>query len=441
MLSGDVARRLTPHELWVKAVRDNAHLAGLEQVEAHLAAALSGPKFAHYDEPAIAREARALLKSVRDFEEQLWAEGRSAEDISAAIKARYGFDVSAREIAEGQVWWRLEELAGGSRSPGVLEEPDWRDRIEATGTAPGSISQVSDSSDPNARPAVPSRLSPRETPEPQRLRAKKLTDEDKNRIVALWEDGMPPHKIAEKMSQESGQYVRLTSVADVIDREIGARKGTGRVPKTDRRVWSDRELEILAKPETAALPAKEVAELLQRETGAARSVEAIRTKRRLTDAERPERGLRPGTFRWTAEAIAKLKSDDVARMTAAEAAEVLNDLYSPEVRALTAKAVRVQRSRLGISTGHFGGSAAGEPRLMLRPARGDRSARWVIYDQGREISLRLPESARAEAEQRLAAYKASKSSASSKPEPAEPGSVAEADRIGTMGLLTQACKK
>lgn len=113
---------------------------------------------------------------------------------------------------------------------------------------------------------------------------------------------------------------------------------------------------------------------------------------------------RPAGFRWDEEARALLGTDKSAR----ELAEMIRQQYGAEV---SPNAVRLQRSR----------SAEGERPPWLRPAYGGRAGRgpapprlmlrrgrWVIYDNNREIALRLPESERALAEQRLADYVASK---------------------------------
>jgi hypothetical protein len=97
ILSGEVAARTNnAYSIWMRAKAE------------HNATTLY--KFAlPPDKPSLARDADAALKSVREFEAQLWNNGLSAAEISAAIKQRFGYDASPQDIAASNVWWKLKE--------------------------------------------------------------------------------------------------------------------------------------------------------------------------------------------------------------------------------------------------------------------------------------------------------------------------------------------
>jgi hypothetical protein len=91
-------------------------------------------------------------------------------------------------------------------------------------------------------------------------------------------------------------------------------------------------------------------------------------------------------------------------MPAAEVAQAVNEQHKKAN--VTANAVRLQRSRSGSAGEAYGGrTGAGPaaPHLTLRRGR------WVIYDNGKEISTRVGEADRKAAEGVLADYVRGKS--------------------------------
>jgi hypothetical protein len=109
---------------------------------------------------------------------------------------------------------------------------------------------------------------------------------------------------------------------------------------------------------------------------------------------------RPAGFSWPDNARRLLESD----MPAAEVAQAVNEQHKKAN--VTANAVRLQRSRSGSAGEAYGGrTGAGPaaPHLTLRRGR------WVIYDNGKEISTRVGEADRKAAEGVLADYVRGKS--------------------------------
>lgn len=440
LTTDEIRTRVTPHSIWVKAQRENAQRIGLEQIEAHIERAFSGPKFARVDDNLLAREAANLADSVSRFVEELKAGGRTFGEISQALKDRYGFEIPAAQLAAGEVWWRVPDVPG-TRGLGV--EPELEQKFRVTGQVPGSIERVSDSSDITARPPQPQRLSGRETPREFPRVVTRLNDEQKARIIDLWRANTSNARISEILTQEGGKYVPITSVISVVEQHIEAHPSRRALPLTETE-------RAATSPEFAGMTARQIAEALTERTGRKVTPKAVyRARQRATQKGEtvPELAgtgapgsridpewLHAGKFRWTDEIIATLKRDDIARLSAPDAAKVLNDLFSPDAPIVTANAVRLQRSKLGISKGKK--AVRGEPRLMLRRGR------WVIYDNNREIALKLPESAREEAEQRLAAYKAEKAKPDTlSDDPDVPGSMADAERVEVMATLAEACKR
>lgn len=93
---------------------------------------------------------KRMAKAIRDMERKLLDQGKTLGEVAAALEQRFGMPFDAAEIGKREVWWRLDDIARGRG-----RKPSWTEAHEAE-------------------------------------------------LTRLWEQGMAPEAIAERMSELRG---------------------------------------------------------------------------------------------------------------------------------------------------------------------------------------------------------------------------------------------
>jgi hypothetical protein len=217
ILSGEVARREADIAVWMDALGANVPR---EQVRAQVIEAHSGPMFAARRDidNSVDQRARELFADIRNFEKSLREAEKTPDEIAAAIKERYGFDVRPEDIEAGSVWWRVDEVPDDLRSAFTYEHrPHDQQAMRQAEIADENIPAPRDI---DARPATPQTLTPPAAHEPgPRHVGAALTPELREEIVRLYDGGrgLSSAKISTTLSQRLGQYIGAGDVAVVLE--------------------------------------------------------------------------------------------------------------------------------------------------------------------------------------------------------------------------------
>ena len=336
--------------------------------------------------PAIQTEAEHLTTDVAAFEQRLWDEGKTAEEIAASLHDRYGFEVTPADLALNQVWWKLTQ-GRGRREPLIAELlTEDRDSLLRQYLAEGDET-LKQATDPQAAPDAPQTLQGGQTPQRFPSTGRNLNAVQREAVAALWAQGLSPVQIARQLAEESGHYVRLTSVSDALASIGILDKGKHATrPKPPRTVvWSPEVNALLASQDAAGLTAAQlasrVAELIDRRV-TAKAVHRQRAKLRAKGAEIPlayatpsERAaaMNDGKFQWTDAALAVLTSKDIDGLNAAGIAKLLNDRFGGQP--LSANAVRQKKSKLGGKTFLAAIGGPTDPEAWLNALKDTQDAR------------------------------------------------------------------
>ena len=63
-----------------------------------------------------------LERQVRAFEAEQWKAGRTAQEIAQAIEEKFGFPITAEQVAKREVWWKLDDVSGRASNKSYSQE-------------------------------------------------------------------------------------------------------------------------------------------------------------------------------------------------------------------------------------------------------------------------------------------------------------------------------
>jgi GNAT superfamily N-acetyltransferase len=340
---------------------------------------------ARQEDNPLAREAQAVTQSIRALEDAMKREGRNATEIAAQIKEVYGLDVDPERIESGDVWWRLREVM-------ARDNIDAADLFGATETEllgnlgeniyvdldmlpapelPEGLSPDDLVSGINTRPDAPQIMAqvaanPSEAP---RILGQALTDELIERATRMYlEQDMGPAEIAATLMRETRKYVRLDQLTKLLSEADARVRGTNA-----RRVWTEAMTDLIQGVADRMTSGVKLAEQL--------GLQAQQIYNRRSDLKKAGRKVPdlPGSWKvedrmwWgeNPEAVAELRSPDVRRMTAPDAAEYIGKKYGKK---LTPIAIRSARSRYEASSQ----SAAPARMVTINQGNGKTIYRVVV---------------------------------------------------------------
>jgi hypothetical protein len=337
------------------------------------------PDFA--GQPAHAKEApHPLQKAVAEFERAQMAAGRTVEEVAAAIEAKFGFPVDPLKVAQREVWWRVDDIiAAETGGKGRGRSVGWRfeDNAELARLHKEGM-KVADMAAHMAQPQWLDRRVSRAAIE-TRLRQRGLVSvtrkgplsevwtEARNDLIERLHDDLVAKEIASagRLDQRAPARIvtELTQRLQADIAEEAAREGRP-VRRISERAVKDQMQRLGIERRVAGLPDFWSADrdaLLTRlwqetptaKNGRVKAVAAkisLETGRELSDRAVYRRLLDIGVIdrsrgQWTPEMVAMLTSDEIARLTAADAAAVLSARF-PGTH-VSRQAIIGKRNRLG----------------------------------------------------------------------------------------------
>lgn len=177
----------------------------------------SGPMYAiSRTAPAgqVQREAMHLMADVKAFEAAQWKAGATADEIAARMHDRYGIDVPPEDLVAGRVWWKIDEMLGEPGGdlvlPALVGGADREDNplIDADRELAAT--------DVDARPSVPQIAHGVAATSGARISAH-LSADEKAEAVTLWRANVSVPRIAERLTDKRGSYVRLVDVSMALE--------------------------------------------------------------------------------------------------------------------------------------------------------------------------------------------------------------------------------
>jgi hypothetical protein len=337
------------------------------------------------DTPAIQTEAAHLTTDVSAFEQRLWEDGQTAEEISAALFDRYGFDVPPADLVAGRVWWKLGQAPQGFAA-------EYVDAYQADALQEylaGQDSSLTTPTESDTTPTAPQTLAGAQTPKAFPRAGRNLNAVQKARVGALWAEGVSPLQIAQQLTEESGKYVRLTSVSDALASLGILDRGNHATRVYTPTVWTQATNAFLVSEEATRLTAAQLASRMEELTGqriTAKAVTRQRAKLRAKGADIPLQYATPSEraaamnadkFAWTPEALARLTDQDISTLKAPAVARLLNAEFGGPP--LTANAIRLKRSKLKTFNAAIGGPI--DPEAWLNSFKETQDARPRSDDQ------------------------------------------------------------
>jgi ElaB/YqjD/DUF883 family membrane-anchored ribosome-binding protein len=248
---------------------------------------------------AMERAADDLRKAVTTFEETLWKQGDTADEIAKKIERRFGFPVDPEQVATRQVWWKIEEVGK---------------QLETMTQARGLVEQAVKAGKSNKEIAaiLSTALGRTITPKAAELRVARYGFASKARrrpnqkmfenvVRALVDDfaDMTPEQAAASLTDRFGQEFTALYVRKVRNDNKLPRPVSPYTPGT----WTPEAIALLTSKDIDGLGMRDIAALLQARTGLQKSKGAItgklselRKKAAQTTTEQAERADVAGTL-------------------------------------------------------------------------------------------------------------------------------------------------
>jgi transcriptional regulator with XRE-family HTH domain len=324
-------------------------------------------------------DAGRLTKDVQAYEASLWAEGKTAEEVSEAIYDRYGFDVSPVDLAEGRVWWKLKEQWDFTPKSTGMDETlppaamtDWL-----------TESAVAEEPEVVAPQAAPAELPP-------------LRPEDDAEIRDLLSKGMTSVQIAESLTEQTGRYISLRQVAEVKASYDNKKRG-----KFKSSPWTKQAVAYLSKRTSEGAFASAIARELSDQLGMVVTAKAVNRKRdelrKSKAVEVPPVSL---ATKWTDERLAVLTEGAINGLKQNEIKELLYQRLGTRIG--SSKAVGAKLRDLGSTRKRVDGGRVRVAEPRLRVLRGT----WHIVDGKKINDTGIPEPNAARAQSALQEYQA-----------------------------------
>lgn len=344
---GQVAERAAAWELYSKSLGGNEFELG----------AMGGRGRQAPSRPTLDVVAADLERDIAKFESGLQKEGRTPQQIADAINGRYGGGVTADDIARGDVWWRVggsddfTRFAGGrphsSGQAEVLTSGDGFEKLvfdRYGGLSPEAAhAQGRDWSSPIDAPSAPAPITdlPRSTPGPRAglefdATARALIDQ-------LSAAGKTPKEIASILEKETGQFVRVDMVDDIVNLSKEQQAATRAAAKTaDKARRADERSAAAADPAWRSERMRIMMTERHRDPVFAAQRDAWLQSPE-TRAKQQEARAAKGILTRTPEVEAVLLDPANAGLGPTELAQQLNDRFKPATRVTRANVSNMTR--------------------------------------------------------------------------------------------------